>query len=189
MRPLTVLCALSTLSATLAVPFSQPSNSTSASKKTPSSTGPATLPSPTLSAPNSCPPNRSKQCCTTLSEVGDGLLKPLGMLVPLVGAIELNSLVGLSCHKMDDKAPETDCGDAVMCCDKTSTVASDNFMQTSCLDFAIAKKQEQEAIERQQRRFSAYQSMMMSESATPSPTPVGLMGSSVSRAMATPTRV
>lgn len=60
-------------------------------------------------------------------------------------------------------------------------------MQTSCEDFEIAKKHEREAIERQQRRYSAYQAMMMSQSASPSPT----MRSSVSRAaaMATPTKV
>ncbi|GIK00689.1 hypothetical protein Aspvir_004716 [Aspergillus viridinutans] len=188
MRPLTILCALSTLSTTLAVPFSQPSNSTSASKSTPSSTGSATLPSPTLSAPNSCPANKFKQCCTTLSQLGDSLLKPLGTIVPLVGAIQVNSLVGLSCKSMADKAPETDCADVVMCCD-SSALAADNFMQTSCQDFAIAKRKEREAFERQQRRFELYQSMVMSESATPSPTPVGLMGSSVSRATATATRV
>ncbi|PKX96617.1 uncharacterized protein P174DRAFT_383986 [Aspergillus novofumigatus IBT 16806] len=192
MRPLTILCALSTLSTTLAVPFSHASNSTSASKSTPSSTGSASLPSPTLSGPNSCPPNKFKQCCTTLSQVGDDLLKPLGMIVPLVGAIELSSLVGLSCENMADAAPETDCANAVMCCD-TSAAGADNLMQTSCQDFALAKKHEREAIERQQRRFSEYQRMMMSPSATPSPTPVGvgLMGSSFSRAKVTaaPTRI
>lgn len=66
-------------------------------------------------------------------------------------------------------------------------------MQTSCQDFALAKKHEREAIERQQRRLLEYQRMIMSQSATPSPTPVGvgLMGSSSSRASATamPTRV
>ncbi|KAF7168609.1 hypothetical protein CNMCM5623_001578 [Aspergillus felis] len=193
MRPLTIFCTLSTLSTTLAFPYSQPSNSTSASKSTPSSTGTATLPSPTLSAPNSCPGTKSKQCCATLSEIGDGILKPLGMVVPILGAIELKSLVGLSCKKMADTAPETDCGDAVMCCDATSAVAADNFMQTSCQDFAVAKKKEQDMFERQQSRFSAYQSAMMSESATPSPAPARLMGSSIlrarARARATPARV
>ncbi|KAG2026478.1 hypothetical protein GB937_001990 [Aspergillus fischeri] len=210
MRPLTILCALATLSTTLAVPFSHASNSTSASKSTPSSTVPASLPSPTLSGPNSCPPNKFKQCCTTLSQVGDDLLKPLGMVVPLVGAVELSSLVGVSCkfltfyglvyrawtdldhtkgRNMPDAAPETDCANAVMCCD--SSAVGGDLMQTSCQDFALAKKREREAIERQQRRFSEYQRMMMSQSATPTPTPVGvgLMGSSFSRASATPTRI
>ncbi|RLL99318.1 hypothetical protein CFD26_106858 [Aspergillus turcosus] len=186
MRLLTILCALSTLSATLAVPFSQPSNSTSASNSTTSTTNPASLPPPPLSAPDACPPKKSKQCCASLSEVGDGILKPLGVLVPLAGAIEVNSLLGLSCKAMADKAPETDCADAVMCCD-SSAVGADNIMQTSCEDFEIAKKHEREAIERQQKRYSAYQAMMMSQSASPSPTP------SVSRAramaMATPTKV
>jgi hypothetical protein len=111
------------------------------------------------------------------------------MIVPLVGAIELSSLVGLSCENMPDAAPETDCANAVMCCD--GSAVSGDLMQTTCQDFALAKKHERESIERQQRRFSEYQQMMMSQSATPTPTPVGvgLMGSSFSWARATPTKV
>ncbi|KAH2274409.1 hypothetical protein KXW96_004358 [Aspergillus fumigatus] len=190
MRPITILCTLATLSTTLAVPFSQASKSTSASRSTSSSTVPASLPSPTLSGPNACPPNKFKQCCTTLSQVGDDLLKPLGAVVPLVGAIQVNSLVGVSCRPMADAAPESTCGNAVMCCD-SSTVGGDDLMQTSCQDFALAKKREREAIERQQRRFSEYQRIMLSQSATPAPTSTGVdvMGSSFSKAKATPTRV
>ncbi|RHZ54686.1 uncharacterized protein CDV56_106626 [Aspergillus thermomutatus] len=200
MRPLTILSVLTTLSATLAVPFSHASSSSSASKSTPSSTRPASLPSPTLSPPNACPPKKSKQCCATLSEFQDGLLQPLGVVVPLLSGIQMNSILGLSCKGMADTAPETDCADAVMCCDSSAVLSTEladsvlsqgteNIMQTSCEDFEIAKKHEREAIERQQRRFSAMERMMMSQSATPSPTPVGRMRSSVSGAMATPTKV
>jgi hypothetical protein len=67
------------------------------------------------------------------------------MIVPLVGAIELSSLVGLSCkflpfyglvypaftnlnhtkgENMPEAAPETDCANAVMCCDGSAVVSA-----------------------------------------------------------------
>ncbi|EAW14778.1 uncharacterized protein ACLA_001890 [Aspergillus clavatus NRRL 1] len=174
---LSLLTTTLTVTLTHAIPLANTGPSS-----TPSSS--AALATPTLTGPNICPGKRSKQCCTSLSQLQTSLLDPVGNVIPLLSGMQLTSLIGLSCRTMSDEHTKTDCADALMCCDAAGEVGASNILQTKCEEFDLAKAKEIAAVERAQgqpssaaRMFGASSSSVVLGSgsgsgpaATPTPT-------------------